>query len=525
MNPRHLLVLLLAAMLTLSCASGSNASTANDAAPPADGNAPADSSGVDSGDSPPETMADEPAILLTIDLHVDPIQQVPDEARRKIFRERRDNAVWLLETLKGTGARITFLGVGEFFEYCREEEEREACFELLQALYESGGSIGTHTHYGIQLGTHDWPQLKGEVTEQEAAQSWEDAVTMIDGAITEALGLTDPAAIRDVNNIHGSHLPTDDAAYDALMRQYGFAVLESGPEEDFYGLFGHHIWNVYRPSPDNWMTENPNTPYVLVPSGPVVGLTQVHKGIEQDMGLPHVQTMFLQLLANWRHRVQTGATDQIWTFGVAMHTHDISEGSEVRAAISALVEWMNANFVGKTTLDGRVMARWEGRMAVSDVFESWESAHPEASAFAYPSTVRENSLYPYLLPIQTELEDAQWVATLDTPSPVTAYQFERNGVPIVLVWTDNAASATVDLSSVFPALSELTVIDGVDGSSATQPVTAIPVTGSSIVVRGEESPRGNRPDPPSPGSNPCGDGTCDDMEKSKPELCPEDCAG
>lgn len=40
----------------------------------------------------------DPPIALTVDLHMDPISQIPLDNRREMYRSRRDNAIWLLDT-------------------------------------------------------------------------------------------------------------------------------------------------------------------------------------------------------------------------------------------------------------------------------------------------------------------------------------------------------------------------------------------------------------------------------------------
>ncbi len=485
---------------------------------------PGDTLGVESNDAVPQS-GPEPPIVLTIDLHVDPLPQAaPVEERRKTFHERLGNAEWLLDTLEGTGAKITFLAGPEFYEYCLEDEEREACFEILQRLYDSGGSLGTHTHQEVKKGVHDWPGLPGTASPEQCHQSWADAVEMTNAAISALMGLTDVDDIMAVNNIHGSHLPKDDWHYDELMMAFGFDVLESGPEEDFYGLYGHHIWNVYRPSPDNWMTEDSNTQYVLVPSGPVIGRVGVHKGVMQDMSVPHVQTMFLQLLANWQHRVATNAPDKMWTFGVAMHAYDISEGSQVRDAIVSFVDWANTHFVGKSTPEGYPIARWDGRAALAKDFESWETNHPESVAFQYPSTERNDALYPYLLPIAAQLQDAYFTQTLSLGTGVSAYQFDVKDEPVVMLWGQSNENIAVDLSPVFSQSPTIVVTDSASGETTQYPTTTVPVSPTAVIIgykapdRESIAPQTN---PSSAGS--CGDGVCGPKEQANPTLCAQDC--
>jgi hypothetical protein len=229
------------------------------------------------------------------------------------------------------------------------------------------------------------------------------------------------------------------------------------------------------------MTEDRTTSYVLVPSGPVVGLQQVHKGVLQDMTMPHVQTMFLQLYANWRHRMRTDLPAQMWTFGIAMHTHDISEGSEVREAVVEFADWFNAHFAGERTGSGALIARWRGRMAVATEFEAWEAESPGVTAFSYPSTERAPDLYPYLLPVAERLQDALFDSFLDGLDGVSGYRFQREDETVLLLWSEGGAEQVVDLSTQLGS-GMLSVVSAVDGSETTASASGVTVGGDPLIV-------------------------------------------
>ena len=392
-------------------------------------------------------------ISLTIDLHVDPLPDGSLTSRASKFEDLLDTIEWLLGEIKNTGAKLTFLSVGEFMEYCTDDEYKKRCLPILRKLYKSGGSLGTHTHQDIRTGVHEWDKQTDTSATAIILKNWSDAHEWVNKGITAALGET--TDLEEINNIRGAHLPnnsSDGEMFADLMEKYKYSILESGPEEDFYGLYGHHIWNVYRPDPSNWMTENPYTSFVLVPSGPVIGLSQVHKGIMQDMTLDHVQTMFLQEFANWRYQILTGADSKVWTFGVALHVNDISERNEdsiaVRADLLAYIKWMNKNFVNKKTVDGDLVARWKGRKEVADEFKKWETNNPTSSAFSYPTTEQNDDLYPYLLPIAEHLKEANFIRFIGNKD-WRGFEFEKDKKTVILAWTNDISSIDIDLSSEF----------------------------------------------------------------------------
>jgi len=392
-------------------------------------------------------------ISLTIDLHVDPLPDGDLTIRAARFEDLLDTIEWLLGEVKSSGAKLTFLSVGEFMEYCTDDEYKKRCLPILKKLYKSGGSLGTHTHQDIRTGIHEWDKQTDTSSTEIILKNWADAHEWVNKGIIAALG--EKINPEKINNIRGAHLPDNSQEgqmFADLMEKYKYSILESGPEEDFYGLYGHHIWNVYRPDPNNWITENPYTSFVLIPSGPVIGLSQVHKGIMQDMTLDHVQTMFLQEFANWRYQILTGADSKVWTFGIALHVNDISEENEdsvaVRADLLGYIKWMNKYFVNKKTIDGDLIARWKGRKDVADEFKNWESNNPTSSSFSYPTTKQDDSLYPYLLPIAKHLRDANFIKFLGNKN-WRGFKFEKDKKTVILAWTNDINSIDIDLTSEF----------------------------------------------------------------------------
>jgi hypothetical protein len=370
-------------------------------------------------------------------------------------------------------------GTGEVYVYL----PRVNAISLMRRLYENGGSLGTHSHTEIYAGPHDWPSLGYNATEEQARQNWDDAIRFVDAVVAEVIGTNDTTAIASVNNIRGGHLPNNRADFYKFMIEYGFPIQEGGAGEPWYQYFGHYIWNPFRPARESPWMENLSTPFVYVPSGPVIGKKGVHAGVYQDFSLPNAKKMFLMLYLNWRHHETSPDSYRVWTFGWASHNHDISPGSQTRLDVEEFVRWLNATFVSRRSASGNVIAKWAGRKEVYDAYLDWENTHPNQSSFNYPVNVKDYNHYPYLKAVQQTLEKAYYVTEVTSFSHqgVNAHRLVSTETwrPIYVLWKDNG-TATVDLSSEFNETVKVTA--SVSGNVILSEPNAIEVGSEAIIV-------------------------------------------
>ncbi len=353
-------------------------------------------------------------ILITFDCHMDPLHSFRDlNLRRRIFREWVDAGNWLLDVADRHGAKITFLSVGEFMEFCLEEPDY--AFPLLRRMYESGGSVSTHTHREYRVGPHRWREAGNDQDEATVRRVWDDAVGLVDEALRRALGVTDPAEVRKINCLRGTHTPSDLGDYLKMLGEYGFAGIQAGPGEDFAGLFGHYMFHPHRPAADNALAHDEDSPAVLTMAGPVLGATAVHKGVPQDMSLPRVKALFLMEVLNWLRAARTGAPDRVWCLGWAVHGSDIvPERGVSRPWVEPMLGWLDQCFVGKR-IGGERIARYASYVDEVRAYERWEKRYPEAPRDSYGEVVRDWGKYPYLPAMATYLWDARYVTALGAP--------------------------------------------------------------------------------------------------------------
>jgi len=396
----------------------------------------------------PMAAADEsPPVQIIMDLHMDPMNAIPLQMRPQVYQNWRDAATWYMDASDARGAKLTFLSVGEYMEYTLADP---ASWPLLKRLA-AGGSIGTHSHLEKKYGTHDWRNLPPNAPLQVIIEMWNDHVGAVDAVLTAALGINDPKELRALNNIRGSHLPSDDTQRIELMRQFGFTMHQQGPDEQFFAYFKHHPMNPYRPSGSHFLTHDPNGPVIDSPFGPVLGRNDVHFGIQQDMRLPAMKTRFLLCLFNWLDDVFVAKTGRVWDYGWGAHGSDIVPGQPTRAAVEPMLDWLKQNFVDQT-VSGRQALAFSSARTSRDLYLAWEAAHPGSVSFSYPDTKTNWALYPYLLPVARYLVDGQYDSGVSVGSVRLHKVIAAPGIggpyDLYVAYPSGASPIVADLSSV-----------------------------------------------------------------------------
>ncbi|MBI2303105.1 MAG: hypothetical protein HYU66_29710 [Armatimonadetes bacterium] len=416
-------------------------------------------------------------ILITFDLHMDPLGGIPDPVLRdRVFREWCAAAAWLLDQTEPRGAKLSFSMVGEFAERCLANPE--ATFPLLKRLYDSGGSLGTHSHTWIRQAPFVWIDMLGRPGDEPGRQVWKDDVGLVDELVARLYDLKDPAKIRGINNLRGSHLPADPRAWQTLARDYGFRIVQAGPGEDFAGLFGHYLYHPFRPSAALGIAEDRHAPAVLTQAGPVLGQVAVHKNVPQDMRLERLQAQFLGEVLNWLHDAETDAPDRVWCFGWGTHGSDVAPRGVSRKVVGPALDWFDRYFVGRS-LGGRVVARYGSYRDEAAAYEAWEPAHPDTPSRSYPARERDWSLYPWLVPVAAYLWDATYSAAVRADEKLQAHRLlapQKLGgpYPIVVAFPVGPGPVELDLTAVQGG--EWQSIDPASGQPAPVPAGAAPVS-------------------------------------------------
>lgn len=401
------------------------------------------------GGSPAVGLAGQSPIYITFDVHVDPVSNgIPLSAKQNVYQERTDNIAWVLDQTESLDVDISFLSSGWYMEILADEGPRGDGAKVLRQLYARGGQIGSHSHNEYQAGPFDWPSYTGSPTLEDSRKSWQDNIYWVNEGIKTAFWGNPPVPVAEINNIKGAHLPKTETDFHTLMEEFGIEVREPGPEEDYYGYYGHHIWNPYRPSTANAMSEDLSGPFVQVVSGPVIGKAGIHHGTLQDMTAESIKRQFLQLYINWRHAERTGAAEKVWTWGWGGHAHDFSTGSDSRTDLVDVLDWLEDNFRNRVEPSGTQVMEYATHMQTAEVYELWEADHPMESSFLFDSLAVDWDEYPYLAPVAITMKDFLWEADLDLSVDVDAFQLAKSGDDAVVAWRELGPDH-VDLSGVF----------------------------------------------------------------------------
>ncbi|MBI4612050.1 MAG: hypothetical protein HY720_00405 [Planctomycetes bacterium] len=421
-------------------------------------------------------------ILVTFDLHMDPMGTDPERGR-ELYRSWLTAAEWLLGVVEPRGAKLSFSTVGQFAEFSLEDRERS--FPIVRRLYESGGSVGTHSHTWVREEAFRWTDVTHRAALADSRRVWADDVGMVDRLVAAVFDLDDPTAIRGINNLRGTHLPGPAADRQALFAEYGFRVSQAGPGEDFVAYFDHYMYHPFRPSSENELAEDRRGPVVLTQAGPVLGQVGVHKGVEQDMSLPRIQARFLGEVLCWLHDLRTGAPERVWCFGWGSHGSDVVPRGVSRRWVEPALDWFDAHFAGRR-IGGAVVARYSSYAEEAELYEAWEKAHPDLPSRCYPERTREWAKYPWLVPVAAYLWGATYVEALRSDETVQIHRLEApeelgGPYPIVVVLPAGAGDVTVDLSAVDPG--EWTAIDPASGERREHAAAsvAIPASGAILV--------------------------------------------
>ncbi|MBM4062749.1 MAG: hypothetical protein FJ265_16890, partial [Planctomycetes bacterium] len=211
-------------------------------------------------------------IHLVFDCHCDPtINSAPLSVKQATYNQWIANLDWALDQCDLVGAKLSFLSTGWWMEFVAAGGPGGPGAVLLRRIYDHGGQIGSHHHREYRAGSNNWPDLPPNATLTQIQGSWNDNIAWVNQGITTAYSGTPPEPLASINAVKGAHVPGNEPDFHLTMQAFGMRVRQGGPEEDYYGWYGHHIWNPFRPSPLNYMDEDLNAPFVVVTQGSVIG--------------------------------------------------------------------------------------------------------------------------------------------------------------------------------------------------------------------------------------------------------------
>lgn len=415
----------------------------------------------------------EPPINVFLVLHIDPLGELGTEVFKPepgMYTRTRDEIDWLMAEAARHDLRFSSLYNGWFPQMALEMND----LSQFEALLAAGHEIGTHTHQitydpatDAWIAHHDELSVYGRPNYDPdlARQAWADATNFVD-AVLEAIG-----ASKQNEIMCSTALSLSDERN--LMAEFGFTIAPGNRLEAGVSYLGHMPWNPWRAANSDEMgyeiAEDLSAPYVSINHGAQIGGAESH---DTDVTVPQLQRQFLMLYAEWLSRERTGAEDRVWSFGFVYHPN---QGDRYNADLTEFLDWLDANFIGKTSPHGNVVARYATASQIADEFTAWEAAHPGASSFSY---VRGDP-YPYTYATAaTKLKGAAYEGEADLGEGVSCFRFSKDGRPIYLLWSD-VGERTVDLSR---ELSGQVRVTDAAGQQSTQDTAALQLTEEPLFV-------------------------------------------
>jgi len=403
-----------------------------------------------------ETNASQDPINVIFAIHVEPF--LPEFGYD--YGARRQELRWLRDKALEYGAKLSLASNGEFMEWIEDFGDED----LVESYLDAGFDWGTHIHPLWRRGRHDWVLMPPDTPPDTVHLIWQTNVDAVEHIIGSE------------NNYGVAPYQTHQPLMVDLMREFNFHIETALTEPAgilAYENLGHYPFNPFRPTalPGKYLKEDLNqTQYVLIPHYPQI---EPNPGPSGPRSLGTNQKYFLMEYIEWLHHQRQGLPKKVWVFGIA--THDCYNAPN-RAYIDTMLMWLNANFIGKRTPTGWVIAEYASATEVASEFFEWEESHPGESSFSWDV----GEPYPYTYPEMPQLlKQAEYDTEVSIADGIACYRFRRtNDSPIYVLWSWSGTQV-IDFS--YEISGEVKVYDG-KGSSATADASALAVTEEPVFV-------------------------------------------
>jgi hypothetical protein len=262
-----------------------------------------------------------------------------------------------------------------------------------------------------------------------------------------------------------------------MMADLGFTYAAGNRSERGLGLFGHIVWNPFRPGasdePGHEIEEDLDAAFIQIDHHAQIGTaTEAHGMV--DTSAEAVKRHFLMEYLEWLTRERTGADDKVWTFGFIYHPN---YGDRYNEDLVEVLDWLDRYFIGKTSPHDNMIARYATVAEVGEEFLAWEVEHLGVSSFSYLA----GDPYPYTyFALSGLLENAVYVDKVDIGQGMQCYELMKGNVPIYLLWSDSGEKV-VDISSLMSG--SVSVTDGY-GESWIADASSLSLTAVPIVLGG-----------------------------------------
>ena len=400
-------------------------------------------------------------IQIVFKIHIEPTSSngaPPLAQRSSVYEKRRDEVSHIAAIASEYGAKLSIHANGEFFEYVAEKGDQA----VVEGWLAAGNHLGLHMHNVQRFGQHDWRPVPGISGETAADSLWKSHVDLA------------RAAFPSRTFIGATPFDAHQSWSRTLLGRYGFSIMGSGPDEVAVSLIGHRVWNPFRYAPGTTLGEDLTAPAVLVPHPPQIGEADPHgpqPGVFQDNRSSYLKVEALQVYLERSLAIANGDPSRVWVFGL-LH-HDNKGSAEADRQIRDVLDFVKRWLVDRNGSDGKPAGVFASFDDVAQRFAAWETANPGRSSFRW-----DGATYPYRLAglasrLQATRErEVILDGELASPDAQGTYVIRlrigpRGGLlqPAWLVWREDGASGSVNLSADATAAGAVGPYDAVDGIS------------------------------------------------------------
>jgi hypothetical protein len=425
-----------------------------------------------------------PPILVSAMVHLDPLPSgMPQQQILSVYQGFRDGMLWYAELAARTGLRISAQSTGVYAEAVVFSGHEGDFAEYMPGRTHH---LGTHLHAFVHgAGDLSWSELAVAQRTDPASvlQVFNDNIPFVN-AIFEANGF----AAADNWFFHGTHAnftgmdgpiySNDGTMATAYPNVYDTCGAVRGTPFAFRG-------GCNDPSPGGEASADGRFVKIAEVGG-IIGYDELHGPEGMVYGtVPYERRDFLRVFLEWRENARLFPKTPPLHFNHMIHPYQLvagktgTDGAGVRQSISDFVEWLSANFVGKTDPRGRTVATFGTVPDIKRRFDEWEAVHADLKD-SLAAEVNARTFFRRLPGIHAALDRAYHKEALDLGGGVDAHRFvERDsGSDWVLLFSDEG-TVSVPAGGYVPA--ERDVMSG-DGTVARENSPALAVGETPILV-------------------------------------------
>jgi len=221
--------------------------------------------------------------------------------------------------------------------------------------------------------------------------------------------------------------PSDNEWIRLTLEGLGFDFVNTNLSQEFYRLFGHYIFNPYRPKLDNKIfRQDMNTAFIINNPIPFIGKTDTSFGVAQNLELNQVKKHFAICLANWLMSAEK-TNKKLFSFAVDYKLSIFLDEPDLRDEYVKFNTWLEDNFFGVTDFHENKIAMRSSNKTFIEYYINKEN-QTTWSQFNYPYNQRMDFAFPYDLNLNEVLQGVEFVRFLDSNGQKIGFIFNNSSL-------------------------------------------------------------------------------------------------